>query len=101
MNNKLVVIVILVILIIGIAVGAYFILNMKGKCNVRYSKYYMHGEWIGGGKEISIAEGNIKTVGGVTYYIIYDKPYTKIISSEKNTTGQNIAKYYTGPISDS
>jgi hypothetical protein len=100
MNKKLVVIVILVILIIGIAVGAYFILNKNGKCNVRYSKYYMHGESIGGGKEISIAEANIKTVGEVSYYIIYDKPFTKIISSQKDTSGKNIAKSYEGPISN-
>jgi hypothetical protein len=108
MNKKVVVIVILVILIIGIAVGAYFILNMKGKdkakCpsgKISYSKYYMHGIWVRrNAGAFSIPEANIKTVGGVTYYIIFDKPYTKIISSQKDASGKNIAKYYTGPISD-
>lgn len=58
---------------------------------VIYSKYYFYGPKIAHGKKISVSKDNIRTINGDTYYIVYERPYTKIIRES-----DRVAKYYTG-----
>ena len=68
------------------------------ECPDGWSRYYLYGPWVSGPSGRRSLEFQRPTGGGLTAYVFYEAPYTKIVLSDNPRTGKGW--YYTGPTKD-